>query len=76
MKINSVEKIINFDNGDSFKVDEKVKIKGFDNPEVVAVIDWISEVFSGQGSISFMDNKKEWFCIEVKDIEHIKHIMK
>lgn len=73
MKVSTVEKIIYFDNGDNFKIGEEVKVKGFNDIEVTAVIDGISEVFGGQGTISFI-NKKGFFCIEVKDIEYLEHM--
>lgn len=73
MKVSSVEKVIYFDNGDSFKIGEVVKIKGYNDIEVIAEIDGISEIVGGQGTLSLC-NKKGFFCIEVKDIEHLEHI--
>ena len=47
MNIVSVEKIINFDNGDSFKVGERVKVKAFNKNEMIATIDDVSAIYSG-----------------------------
>lgn len=74
MKVESIDRIINFDNGESFKIGEKVILKEINKDEKTVVIDGISPVFDSRATISFYTDKDRWFSLEIHNIEYIKHL--
>lgn len=71
MNVKKIKKVVIFTTDDEFCTGDKVKIKVFGQKEFIAIIDTISDVLGENCTIGFETENKEWFPIQVKNIENM-----